>query len=172
MTSGMKLLVIGGVADAAADDEAANGISDEASTFADGAPSSVDGAATVATGISTEGTISGASRVGEVPEGAAIGKVEDRETEGCFRGVCFGWEVEKNFEVKTMFYSETGGHVLTSDFDTSKIGVRRRGDRKMRRDTRAMIGNRPIGATVKDRPIDATVEDRPIDPWSSASPDP
>ena len=71
----MKLLVIGGVAGAAADDEAANGISDEASTFADGAPSSVDGATAVATGISAEGTISGASRVGEVPEGAAIGKV-------------------------------------------------------------------------------------------------
>nr|TKW07282.1 hypothetical protein SEVIR_7G301001v2 [Setaria viridis] len=49
--------------------------------------------------------------------------------------------------------------------------TRRRGDWKMRRDTRAMIGNRSIGATVKDRPIDATVEDRQIDPWSSASPD-
>ena len=80
-----------------------------------------------------------------------------------------------------MFYSETGGHVLTSDFDTSKIGVMRTRDWKMRRDTMAMIGNRPIGATVKDRlvgatvkdrPIDATVEDRSIDLWSSASPDP
>ena len=75
MASGMKLLVIGEVAGAAADDEAANGISDEASTFADGAPSSVDGAAAVATGTSAEGAISGASRVCEVPEGAAIGKV-------------------------------------------------------------------------------------------------
>src|SRR5688572_18284074 len=75
MTSGMKLLVIGGIAGAAADDEAANGISDEASTFADGAPSSIDGAAAVATGTSAEGTIFGASRVGEVPESAAIGEV-------------------------------------------------------------------------------------------------
>ena len=71
----MKLLVIGGVAGAAADDAVTNGISDEASTFADGAPSSVNGVAAVATGISAEGAISRASRVCEVPEGAAIGGV-------------------------------------------------------------------------------------------------
>ena len=74
MTSGMKLLVIGGVTGAAADDAVANGISDEASAFAGGVPSSVDEAAAVAIGISAEGAISGASRVGEVPKGAAIGK--------------------------------------------------------------------------------------------------
>ncbi|XP_004952372.3 translation initiation factor IF-2, chloroplastic-like [Setaria italica] len=71
----MKLLVIGGIAGAAADDEAANGISVEAPTFTDGVPSPVDGAAAVATGTSAEGAISGALGVGEVPEGAAIGEV-------------------------------------------------------------------------------------------------
>ncbi|RCV17325.1 hypothetical protein SETIT_3G211200v2 [Setaria italica] len=42
----------------------------------------------------------------------------DREMERYFQCICFGKEVEENFEVKSMFYSETGGHVLTPDFDT------------------------------------------------------
>ena len=71
----MKLLVIGEVAGATADDGAANGISDEASAFAGETPSSVNEVVVVATRISAEGAISGASRVCEVPEGAAIGKV-------------------------------------------------------------------------------------------------
>ena len=52
-------------------------------------------------------------------------QVGDCEMEGYFHCVCFGREVEKNFEVKTMFYSETGGHVLTPDFDTYGIGVKK-----------------------------------------------
>ena len=82
MTSGMKFLVVGGIAGAAAEDEAAIGISEEASAFANGAPSPDDGATTVTAGTSAEGTISGTSRVGEVPEGAAIGggKESDRKT--------------------------------------------------------------------------------------------
>ena len=75
MTSGMKLIIVGGIAGGAADDEAANGISVEAPAPADGVPSPVDGAAAVAAGTSASGAISGASGVGEVPEGAAIGEV-------------------------------------------------------------------------------------------------
>jgi hypothetical protein len=46
-----------------------------------------------------------------------------------------------------MFYSETGGHVLTPDFVTNKIGAKKRGDR------RSTVGNRSNGATVRDRPM-------------------
>ena len=44
-----------------------------------------------------------------------------------------------------MFYSETGGHVLTPDFVTSKIGAKKRGTWE------STVGNRPNGATVQDR---------------------
>nr|TKW10173.1 hypothetical protein SEVIR_6G144980v2 [Setaria viridis] len=75
MTSGMKLIVVGGIAGRAADAEATDGIFVEAPTPANGAPSPVDGAAAVAARTSTGGAIAGASGVGEVPEGAAIEEV-------------------------------------------------------------------------------------------------
>ena len=72
----MKFRVVGAVAGADADDEAVMGItigiSDETS-------SSVEGVTVVAT--TTGGAISGASRVGELPEGAAIGGEEEKQQE-------------------------------------------------------------------------------------------
>ena len=62
----MKFLVVGVTAGAAAEDEAAMGI---AIGISDEAPSSEEGATVVAT---TTGGTSGASRAGELPEGAAI----------------------------------------------------------------------------------------------------
>ena len=74
-----------------------------------------------------------------------------------FQCNCFGREVERNFEVKIMFYSETGGHVLTPDFDTYEIDIKKGRNQLMRRNTEVTIGNRPIGATIEDRPIGAVV---------------
>ena len=76
MTSGMKFLVVGVTAGAAAEDETAMGI---AIGNSDEAPSSDDGAIAVAT---TAGSaIFGASRAGELPEGAAIGGEEKKQQE-------------------------------------------------------------------------------------------
>ena len=56
-----------------------------------------------------------------------------------------------------MFYSESGSHVLTSDFDTYGIGTKKGENQLMREGTEVTIGNRPIGATVGDRLIGAVV---------------
>nr|TKW09924.1 hypothetical protein SEVIR_6G133554v2 [Setaria viridis] len=63
----MKLIVVGRIAGEATGAEAVGGTSIEAPTPADGAPAPADGAA-------AGGAVSGASDVGEVPEGVAIGE--------------------------------------------------------------------------------------------------
>ena len=69
----MKFRVVGVAAGAAAEDEVAMGI---AIGISDEAPSSNNGSTTVAT--SAGGTVSGALRAGELPEGASIGGKEKK----------------------------------------------------------------------------------------------